>query len=74
MQIVALSRAPFGSEARCSFHAVAMPPVVRKAQVGSLSLGLWFGSFGSKSNSKSTFLFIRFSLLLIRKTEIYTLG
>ena len=57
-----------GATPRSPFRVVAMPPAVRKAQVGSLSLGLGFGSIGSESNSNSTFLFIRFSLLLIRKT------
>ena len=33
-----------GATPRSPFRAVAMPPAVRKAQVGSLSLGLGFGS------------------------------
>ena len=33
-----------GATPQCSFRAVAMPPAVKKAQVGSLSLGLGFGS------------------------------
>ena len=46
-----------GATPRSPFHAVAMPPAVGKAQVGSLSLGLGLGSIVSESNT----LFIHFS-------------
>jgi len=49
-----------GATPRSPFHAVAMPPAVRKAQVGSLSLGLGLGSIGSESNMNSTLSFHSF--------------